>query len=37
MARISTYNIDTDVSKTDKLIGTDASFGTKNFDMENIA
>ena len=37
MARISTYNIDTDVSKTDKLIGTDASFGTKNFNMENIA
>ena len=37
MARLSTYDIDTDVSKTDKLIGTDASFGTKNFNMENIA
>ena len=37
MARLSTYNVDTDVSKTDKLIGTDANFGTKNFNMENIA
>ena len=37
MARLSTYDIDKDVSKTDKLIGTDANFGTKNFNMENIA
>ena len=31
MARLSTYNVDTDVSKTDLLIGTDSSSGTKNF------
>ena len=37
MARLSTYNVDTDVSKTDLLIGTDSSSGTKNFQIQSIA
>ena len=37
MARIGSYNVDTDVSKTDLLIGTDASSGTKNFQIASIA
>jgi hypothetical protein len=37
MARLSTYNVDTDVSKTDLLIGTDSSSGTKNFPLQSIA
>jgi len=37
MARLSTYNVDTDVSKTDLLIGTDSSSGTKNFQIQKIA
>lgn len=38
MARISTYNLDTTVSKNDKLIGTDSGgTSTKNFKLENIA
>ena len=38
MARISTYAIDTDVTKDDKVIGTDASgLVTKNFKLSDIA
>lgn len=38
MARISSYNLDTSVSKTDKVIGTDSSGNTtKNFNMKNMA
>jgi len=38
MARISSYNLDTTVSKTDKVIGTDSSGNTtKNFNMKNMA
>ena len=38
MARISSYNLDTSVSKTDKVIGTDSSGNTtKNFNLEKIA
>ncbi len=37
MARIGSYNVDTDVSKNDLLIGTDSSSGTKNFKVESIA
>ena len=37
MAKISGYNVDTDVSKTDLLIGTDSSSGTKNFQLQDIA
>jgi hypothetical protein len=38
MARISTYVLDTTVSKNDKIIGTDSSGNsTKNFKLENIA
>lgn len=38
MAKISTYNLDTTVSKNDKVIGTDSSgSATKNFKLEDIA
>jgi len=37
MARIGSYNVDTDVSKNDLLIGTDSSSGTKNFKIQSIA
>jgi hypothetical protein len=38
MARISTYVLDTTVSKNDKIIGTDSSgSSTKNFRLEKIA
>jgi hypothetical protein len=38
MAKISTYNLDTTVSKNDKVIGTDSSgSSTKNFKLEDIA
>ncbi len=38
MARLSTYNLDTTVSKTDLLIGTDSSSEvTKNFQIQKIA
>ena len=38
MAKISTYDLDGNVSKTDKIIGTDSSGnGTKNFKLEDIA
>jgi hypothetical protein len=38
MAKISTYNLDTTVSKNDKVIGTDSGGNiTKNFKLEDIA
>lgn len=38
MARISTYQRDTDVTRNDKLIGTDSSGSTtKNFKLEDLA
>lgn len=38
MARISTYQRDTVVTKNDKVIGTDSSGSiTKNFKLEDIA
>ena len=38
MAKISSYNLDTTVSKNDKVIGTDSSGSTtKNFKLEDIA
>ena len=38
MAKISTYNLDTTVSKNDKVIGTDsAGSATKNFKLEDLA
>lgn len=39
MARISTYNLDTDVNPDDKWIGSDANQGfvTKNFTARNVA
>ena len=37
MPRISTYTPDTNVTKNDKLIGTDAGGGTKNFLIEDIS
>lgn len=37
MARISTYNQDLNVSKGDKLIGSDSSGSTKNFSLESIS
>jgi hypothetical protein len=38
MAKISTYNLDTTVSKNDKVIGTDSSgSSTKNFKLEDVA
>ena len=38
MARISTYNLDSNVTKTDKVIGTDSAGNiTKNFNLEDIA
>ena len=36
MAKISTYNFDSTVHKTDKVIGTDSSGGTKNYSLEII-
>ncbi len=37
MARISSYNLDTSVSKTDKVIGTDSSGNTtKNFKIQDV-
>ena len=38
MAKISTYNLDTTVSKNDKVIGTDSGGNiTKNFKLEDVA
>ena len=38
MAKISTYNLDTTVSKNDKVIGTDSGGNaTKNFKLEDLA
>ena len=38
MARISSYNLDSNVTKTDKVIGTDSAGNiTKNFNLEDIA
>jgi len=37
MPRISTYTPDVNVTKDDKLIGTDAAGGTKNFLIEDIS
>lgn len=37
MARISTYTSDTSVEKTDRLIGSNSSGGTKNFAIQNIS
>ena len=38
MARISSYNLDASVSKTDKVIGTDSSGNTtKNFKLQDVA
>jgi hypothetical protein len=38
MAKISTYNLDTTVSKSDKVIGTDSGGNaTKNFKLEDLA
>ena len=37
MPRISTYTPDVNVTKDDKLIGTDAGGGTKNFLIEDIS
>ena len=37
MAKLSTYSLDSSVTKSDKLIGTDSSGnGTKNYSLENI-
>ena len=37
MARISRYDLDTGVSKGDKVIGTDITGVTKNYSMEDVA
>ena len=37
MARISTYVKDTDITKSDKLLGTDTAGGTKNYSLKDIA
>ena len=37
MARISSYIQDTDVNKSDKLLGADASGATRNFDLASIS
>ena len=36
MARISTYQQDTNITTGDKLLGTDAGGGTKNFVISNL-
>ena len=36
MARISTYSKDIDVTKDDKLLGTDVGGSTKNYSLENV-
>lgn len=36
MARISTYTQDTDVAKTDKILGTDAGGSTKNYSLDSV-
>ena len=36
MAKISSYDLDTAVSKSDKVIGTDSGGGTRNFKIENV-
>ena len=37
MAKISTYDLDSTVSKNDKVIGTDSSgSSTKNFKLEDV-
>ena len=37
MARISTYQQDTNISTGDKLLGTDSGGGTKNFVISNLS
>ncbi len=37
MARISTYVKDTDITKSDKLLGSDTAGGTKNYSLKDIA
>ena len=37
MARISTYVKDTDITKSDKLLGSDTGGGTKNYSLKDIA
>ncbi len=37
MARINTYVIDSDVTKDDKLIGSDVGGSTRNYSLENIS
>ena len=37
MARISGYAPDTDVTKLDKIIGSDSSGATKNFRIEDVS
>ena len=36
MARVSTYNTDTDVSGNDKVLGSDISGATKNYSLDSI-
>ena len=36
MARISTYNIDTSVQKTDKLLGSNLNGDTRNFTVDGV-
>ena len=36
MARVSTYNTDTDVSGNDKVLGSDISGATKNYTLDSI-
>ena len=37
MGRISNYSQDTDVTKSDKLLGSDSGGSTKNFSLESVS
>ena len=37
MARISGYTQDTDVTKSDKLIGSDSGGATRNFSLDSVS
>ena len=37
MARISTYQLDNDLTKDDKVLGSDSGGATRNFSLEDIA
>lgn len=36
MARVNTYNTDTDISGNDKVLGSDISGATKNYPLKKI-